>query len=410
MASKRTGYSKMYMVPPSVWELVKNCVDELELKRLENLNRDTTIQAERSLGENVISNISAQDIMPLDKSYRSRSSILEANLSQPPLFQEPRDEFYMSNPSFHQSDRSRSMLNPDHTNLSSQSSNFGDITVRSNRGDFTTQTIPMSEASTQILPMSESSSSSSRRSYGRNRADFTTQTIPMSEASTQILPMSDSSRSYSRNRADFTTQTIPMSEASTQILPMSDTSNISRRSSKMKRSSTVPSSLPYPLSSRIRKSRSVTINEPSGMYDDGTFHFSRDPSMSSIEMEQTPGMIRREDSMLHLPSSVNFNPTLTSTPIGPRRPFTRSQNVNVNPNPPMENFLPILPLPSCRVNRSPIKTRIRTGALPAATPKVDPFKCDICGKTFARKYNLNKHLVVIHKSNLQKSSFDKWKV
>jgi len=34
---KKSGYSKMYMIPPSVWELVKRYINNLDMQRLEQL-------------------------------------------------------------------------------------------------------------------------------------------------------------------------------------------------------------------------------------------------------------------------------------------------------------------------------------------------------------------------------------
>lgn len=71
-------------------------------------------------------------------------------------------------------------------------------------------------------------------------------------------------------------------------------------------------------------------------------------------------------------------------------------------------LIPILPLPSCRkrpLPRSPIKTRIRTGALeyeppPPKLPKNLKFICQYCNKHFARNWNLKKHVITIHRQEV----------
>ena len=83
------------------------------------------------------------------------------------------------------------------------------------------------------------------------------------------------------------------------------------------------------------------------------------------------------------------------------RPFRTSSPVENDPT------IPILPLPSCqeRQQRSPIKTRSRTGAIAAQIPAVviprnDKFICEYCNKRFARKWNLKKHVQTIHQQEI----------
>ena len=58
MASNRIGYSKMYLVPPPIYELLKQCISDLEKKRLEDLNSSTTSRPEKSFADIQIENLS----------------------------------------------------------------------------------------------------------------------------------------------------------------------------------------------------------------------------------------------------------------------------------------------------------------------------------------------------------------
>lgn len=58
MASNRIGYSKMYLVPPSIYELLKQCISDLEKKRLEELNSSTSSRPEKSFADIQIENLS----------------------------------------------------------------------------------------------------------------------------------------------------------------------------------------------------------------------------------------------------------------------------------------------------------------------------------------------------------------
>jgi hypothetical protein len=66
MSSKKVGYSRMIMISPSTWEYVKKCVDDLETQRIEQLNKERETQPLKTIGERVLSNISAMDITPIN--------------------------------------------------------------------------------------------------------------------------------------------------------------------------------------------------------------------------------------------------------------------------------------------------------------------------------------------------------
>lgn len=277
MTSKKVGFSRMFMVPPSIWELVKKCVNEHEQKLLDNLNKDTSKyeNPNETPTSSIIQNISNRDITPIDP-----------NLSIPSNPQIPQDEIdlNLSQTSYHRSkDRSRSFLSRD----SSQS--FINPNV----------------------------SQSSRPSH----------------VNASQVPLPDDSFD------EYENPPIDLSQNST-----------SRNKSK------------------------VNITRPS---------FYSDKSFGKLPL---PENLSPEPSIADPGDYKFFRPKRTSSPI--------DRGV----------VIPILPLPSCekRLPRSPVKTRTSTGVLQHQSnlPRNDKFICDYCNKHFARKWNLKKHVLTIHRQEI----------
>jgi hypothetical protein len=80
--SGRSGYAKMYMITPRVWELVKKCIDDLETERINQLNINRNLQPKRTRSEQILSNISSMDINPIEE------TLLPRNLSPIPEISE----------------------------------------------------------------------------------------------------------------------------------------------------------------------------------------------------------------------------------------------------------------------------------------------------------------------------------
>lgn len=365
MGSKRSGYSIMYMIPPSVWELVKKCVDEYELKRLEELNKDTSIKPAMSRGEQILSNISSQDIVPLDKSYRSRSDIdiLETDLSQPILPQEVSDEIYYDNPSFHHSDRSRSILNPNQT---TQSVDLTQSDAPLYMANMTTQTVDPTQMD-----------------ITRFASDMTTQTVDPTEIDAPLY------------MANMTTQTV---DPTLPITPY--------RVSNLKRSASVPIPTKYNIRNRNPNLRSTSLTDPADL--SRRMMQSKSQSQRSI-ISRTPYSripppnISRGDRSLHDTSRISFDPRMTSTPL--RRLPTIPEDST------LQNIIPVRQLSACNETRSPIKTRSLTGATRKTPYSSNNLQCHICNKTFARKYILDKHILTMHRSVSEpKLDFDRWKI
>lgn len=124
MNSKKVGYSRMYMVTPSIWELVKKCVNEHEQKLLDNLNKDTSEIRQHSTSS-IIHNISSKDVTPL-----------EPDVTIPPNQPSRHDEIDLdhSKTSYHRSkDRSRSFLDPNISYSSNRHSTLPDDSFNQSR-------------------------------------------------------------------------------------------------------------------------------------------------------------------------------------------------------------------------------------------------------------------------------------
>ncbi len=277
MHKKKIGYSRMYMVTPSIWELVKKCVNEHEKKILDNLNNESSTFHDPTKSDiptsSIIHNISRKDITPLEPSL---SSTLD--LSKPSNPQAPEDEvnYEPSVTSFHRSqDRSRSILDP---NISHSSS----------------------------------------------------------RVNVSKIPLPNDS----------------FDESSFNPINMSQHSNKSK----------------------------INLSQP-------TFNLSD-------SFGRLPQNFPSESSLHNIDSYDNFNPRGTSTPID------RSL-ILPDPNP-VPVPIPIQTLAACKkkLPRSPVKTRIKTGVLPAANPTSNGNTCGYCGKHFARKWNLKKHIITVHQQKI----------
>ena len=185
MASKKIGFSKMYMVPPSVWELVKKCVNEHEQKNLENLNKthDTSIPENKT--SETIHNISSRDITPLESNISkniSRDSQIPMNLDE-------------SQTSFHRSqDRSRSILEHDITPLPHQISLPHDSFFDSDANENPENSFSKINLSRQSFPSSSNTSqiNLSRQSFPSSDTSFGQ--LPKPEKSHQSFSSSDASQ------------------------------------------------------------------------------------------------------------------------------------------------------------------------------------------------------------------------
>ncbi len=351
MNSGKIGYKQMYMVTPSIWELVKKCVNEYEQKLLDNLNKDNTNPTNQSKSHTsqIIHNLSNQDTTLLDSSCPNasqQSSHSETSFSKIPLPPDSFDQtsipeephnssgklslpggsFNNSRTSFHRSqDRSRSLLNPN------------------NSDTFDRTSIPeKSHNSSGKPPLPGGSFNNSGASFHRSR-----------DRSRSLLNPNNSNSSFL---------------------------NISRHNFDVSDSF---GRLPPP----------DNFGPEPYVYDPGDYD-SFQPRRTSSPIIDDPG------------DYSSFRPRRTSSPIIDEPQDYDSFRRRRTPSP-AGALIPVLPLPSCekKLPRSPVKTRTRTGALPyhpyTKIPRNDKFICDYCNKHFGRKWNLQKHVNTVHKQKPQ---------
>jgi len=65
MSNQRLGYSKMYLIPPSLYEILKKCISDMERQRLENINISQNIRPERTVTDMQMENIAQQNVEPM---------------------------------------------------------------------------------------------------------------------------------------------------------------------------------------------------------------------------------------------------------------------------------------------------------------------------------------------------------
>jgi len=404
---KKSGYSKMYMIPPSVWELVKRYINNLDMQRLEQLNAERESQIIVTPGDRILSNISSQDINPIDASFRSRSELGDPDETRT---QELMTESYTVDPSMHESDRSRSTLNPDsdYINISTQS------------------TYPTQET-LQELDMAERAKMIEGPKTVITRPRYAT-----AEYNIQDFPIVPSTALATINRPSILKRVRkPQSVTFKKPLPVSFKKPLALTFKepliyKRKKRSESQYIEPMNLSDKFLQTPEFTSVDYENPYMSQSFGRMPAPELS-ISRKTTPEL----STTLNDPdvSRISFDPKIYSTPIRGHKLPTIVEEQESSPIP-----IPILPLPSCAPStskgvkdKSPRKTassyamqtRSRATALAkpynlrSKTPKEgsgEIFKCNVCNATFKKQNSLESHYRVVHNINKKAITFDRWKV
>jgi Zinc finger, C2H2 type len=386
--SKRSGYAKMYMITPRVWELVKKCVDDLEAERINQLNVNRNIQPMRTRSEQILSNISSMDINPIEE------TLLPRNLSPIP-----------------ESDEIEIFYTPNVQNIEPTY----DTEMSEPRIDSSVQTELPTEQKTITANVS-------------SQTNIPTITYPSSDQTFETIQP---------------TNIRPIRQ--TQAVSYNQPSSIDYKKPKsitFKQPLSVGFKKPIPYT-RKRKS-DVQYMEPITVPDPFIQNYpTQDYNIQNVS--------QASDSFGVLPppeyrsEEFEFNPKIHSTPISAAR------KSSIQKPKPSRIPLPILPLPSCTpkstaiakmqkrtlstiepqsktaiskpqlaitqlkqkaittrtkpaLTYSPIRTRsITKGAL----VKKDTYICPLCGLEFTTQVNMERHMRVLH--NATSKNYDKWK-
>lgn len=397
MTTRRTGYSKMYMVPPSVWDLVRRCVDELEKERIDQLNIERNIQPLRTRSDQILSNISSMDISPIENIAPVQNILpLPMNIQQhEPILQdepmqmiEPPNEFsrqinypieeYQNQPLQEQSNNPTISYPPD--NRPSIEENIPSIQERQIPKVTYRKPPAITYKDIKEVPFKQPLPISYKKpiTYTRKRK--------MSEQYIEPITISDP---FIQNIStqDYTIPDTTLESDSFGILPPPEYRSEEIRIPKIR---TRPSRIPIPIlplpsctpkttaMSKIQK-RTLSTIEPS--------------SKSAITKPQLAISQVRQKAL-----TTKSRPQITYSGVQ-----TRSQAIKNKPI----NYTPMREL-----TYSPIRTRSKSkGALVKVTPgtvvKANSYICPLCGIEFTSQANMERHMRVLH--NATEQNYDKWK-
>jgi hypothetical protein len=397
--AKKSGYAKMYMVTPSIWEYIKKCVSNLELQRLEQLNAEKNIQTNITPEDIILSNISQQDISPIDVSIRSRSDLGE-NVTQPT---ELMSETYSRDPSFHSTDRSRSMINP---NLTTQ-------TV------YPTQEIPeltTTEYPKTLVTRPEYVTSEFNRSYPL---------VPI----TSVVPHEKTIQSSPVPRRIRKSQSVtfrkPLTIEHKKPSSISFRKPLSIEHRKPLAIEFKKSQMPVYHASRRRRRYTDDYIDPVELADSRDINLPAqyaNVDYSTPSLSQSYGRLPRPDLSTTIDESdisgMSFDPRIYSTPIKGHRLPTIMEEPEQTPIP-----IPILPgcspnTPKRKSKSSNIQSRSKPYNIPqtsrtrgeSSTTNPESHNCPMCNKNFSKKSYMEAHLRVIHGVNKKTTTFDRWKL
>jgi hypothetical protein len=378
------------MVPPSVWDLVRRCVDELEKERIDQLNTERNVQPLKTRSDQILSNISSMDISPIEN-IAPVQNILPVNIQQnePILYDEPMQ---MIEPP---KEFSRQINYP--IEEQSEQSNIPTITYPTDNRPTIEENIPsiqerqiptvtyrkpttITYKDVKEVPFKQPLPISYKKpiTYTRKRK--------MSEQYIEPITISDPF-TQGVSTQDYTISDPTLESDSFGILPPPEYRSEEIRIPKIR---TRPSRIPIPIlplpscipkttsMSKIQK-RTLSTIEPS--------------SKSAITKPQLAISQIKQKAL-----TTKSRPQITYSGVQ-----TRSQTVKNKPI----NYTPIREL-----TYSPIQTRSKSkGTLVKVTPgtvvKANSYICPLCGIEFRSQANMERHMRVLH--NATEQNYDKWK-
>jgi hypothetical protein len=392
MSNKRVGYSLMYMVPPSIWELVKKCVNDLEAQRIEQLNISRNIQPIRTRSDQILSNISSMDINPIDDTLHTR------NLS--PI--------------------------PDETTEYSSH----DIPMFEPPKDFSTQTNFPTENISQITNIS-SQTEAPLVTYPDTSIDRSSGNIPNIEIPKSITFKKPPTVTFK----DINPLTYK------KPLPISYKKPITySRKRKMENEYIEPLTIPDPF---IQNQPTQDYTNLNVTQEPESFGILPPPEYRSSEFEFNPSIYSTPISSTNIPKRTKPKPSRIPIPILPLPSCTPKPNTisklqkqtlsTINPSSKLAISKPQLSithtkqkaittksLPQLTYSQPPIQTRskskaivpissssIQTRSKSRALVKSNSYICPLCGIEFTTQVNMERHMRVLH--NATAKNYDKWK-
>lgn len=401
MSGKRSGYSKMYMIPPSVWELVKKCVDDLELQRINQLNMNRNIQPLKTRSDQILSNISSMDINPIEETLpRNLSPIPEIDESyyNPNTQTETSYDVQMNEPKIDFSTQTELPTEQPYRSVANISSQTNIPTITYPSSD---ETIELTR-STSVQPIRQT------QSLSYNQPSSITYTQPKAISFKQPAAITFKKPiTYTRKRKsssqyvqpitvadpfiqeyptqDYNIQDVDQTSESFGILPppeyQSEEFEFNPKIHSTPISSTRLSSIKTPKPSRIP----IPILPLPSCTPKTAVSKLQKRTLSTIEPLSKTAISKPQLSISHLKQkaiTTRTKPMLTYSGIQ-----NKSQNVK-----------------SKALTYSPIQTRSRSkGAL----VKKDSYICPLCGIEFTTQINMERHMRVLH--NATSKNYDKWK-
>ena len=381
--SGKSGYAKMYMITPRVWELVKKCIDDLEAERINQLNIDRNLQPKRTRSDQILSNISSMDTNPIEE------TLLPRNLSPIPELEET---YY--NPDTQPAEQTYTEMTEPRINYSMQTDlpTEENVTNISSLTNIPTITYPTSDETLEVSRSTNVQPTRQIQSLRYTEPPPVEYVQPKSVTFKQPLAISYKKPiTYTRKRKSSSQyiEPITVSDPFIQNYPTQDynTQNISQPSESF-------GILPPPeyRSEEFEfnpKIHSTPIRKPKPK-----------PSRIPLPILPLPSCTPTTVAKVQKRTLSTIEPLSKTAISKPQKAITTRVKPAITYSGSMNDPQPST---SKALTYSPIQTRSKSRAL----VKKETYICPLCGLEFTTQLNMERHMRVLH--NATSKNYDKWK-